>query len=112
MSHAALPLCPACLGVIGGACGGPDVAFRAARVGEPCGAADHEPRATRYAVRSPLLTRVVHGIGAAIREAVRVSVVEHRAEVLLEGEFVAAYVDGAPMPVGATGRVQLCGGAA
>lgn len=112
MSPAALPLCSACLGAIGGACGGPDVPFRAAATGEPCGAADHEPRATRYAVRSSLMTRFVDGIGAAIREALRVSLTEHRAEVLLDGEFVAAYVDGAPLPVEPTGRLQLCGGAA
>ena len=37
-----LPLCPACLSVIGGACGGPDAEYRPALPGEACGAADHD----------------------------------------------------------------------
>ncbi len=35
-----LPLCPACIGSIGGAHGGPDAPYRQAKPGEPCGAAD------------------------------------------------------------------------
>lgn len=41
-SHEPLPLCPACVATIGGACAGPDVPWRAARAHEPCGAADCE----------------------------------------------------------------------
>ncbi len=33
-------LCPACIGSIGGAHGGPDAPYRPASEGEPCGAAD------------------------------------------------------------------------
>ena len=35
-----LALCPACIGSIGGAHGGPDAPYREAKPGEPCGAAD------------------------------------------------------------------------
>ena len=35
-----LGLCPACIGSIGGAHGGPDAPYRPALAGEPCGAAD------------------------------------------------------------------------
>lgn len=37
---AILALCPACIGSIGGAHGGPDAPYRPALEGEPCGAAD------------------------------------------------------------------------
>ena len=35
-----IPLCPECVGCIGGACAGPDVPWRPARDGEPCAAAE------------------------------------------------------------------------
>ena len=37
-----IPLCPECMGAIGGACGGPDAPYRPCEPGEPCGASDHE----------------------------------------------------------------------
>ena len=40
MTPATIPLCPACIGAIGGACGGPDAPYRPALKGEACGAAD------------------------------------------------------------------------
>ncbi len=36
-----LALCPDCRARIGGACAGPDMDWRPALAGEPCGAADH-----------------------------------------------------------------------
>ena len=35
-----LPLCADCVALIGGACAGPDMDWRPARAGEPCGASD------------------------------------------------------------------------
>ena len=37
-----IPLCPECIGVIGGAYGGPDAEYRPCEAGEACGAADHD----------------------------------------------------------------------
>ena len=37
-----LPLCADCVALIGGACAGPDMDWRPARVGEPGGASDCE----------------------------------------------------------------------
>ena len=40
MTPATIPLCPECIGAIGGACGGPDAPYRPALKGEACGSAD------------------------------------------------------------------------
>jgi len=56
-SHEPLPLCPACVATIGGACAGPDVPWRAARAHEPCGAADcarePEPEPMTFGDKAP-----------------------------------------------------------